>query len=164
MKLNFKKFKKGLLLGLVFVTIPLVAWFGYNQWSLSKLIGQQSHEMSGVLKSIDGNKLTVFGSHIDDTTPNVADYSNRQDLTVIIESNTKLVKSVWNFPESLDSLIKNKTKLDLAKIEKEKQDGSIDDLKNIKGMPIIVRTKNNSVNDSTVKAEEVEYTIFVYPK
>lgn len=164
MKFNLKKLKKGLLLGAVFTIIPLVAWFGYNEWSLSWFIGPQSHQMTGVLKGVNGNELAVFGNHIDDATPNLIDFANRQDLTVIIESDTKLVKLIWSFPESLDSITKNKTKLDPTKIKKEKQDGSIDDLKNAKGLPISVKTKNNSIGKSVLKATEVEYTIFVYPE
>ena len=120
--------------------------------------------MSGVLKSVDDNKLIIFGEHLNDANPNIQDFSKRQDLTVIIDANTKLVKSVWYFPVTFTYLIENKIKLDPTKIQKEQQVGVIEDFKGLRGWAMTVKTKNNSINQTTLKAIEVEYAVFVYAK
>mgnify|MGYP001576199089 FL=1 len=66
MKLNFKKLKKGLLLGAVFVAVSLVAWFGYNQWGVLSLRGQQSHLAAGVLKEVGSEQIKILANHIND--------------------------------------------------------------------------------------------------
>lgn len=161
MKFNFKK---GLLLGSIFVVIPLVAWFGYNQWSFLQFGGAQSHQAVGVLKEVGGDQLIIFGNHTNDSTPSKVDYSQRRDLVVIVKPETKFIKLAWYLPESFESLAKNKTQLNQSDIKKEKLDGSVDELKNIKGTSVTVKTKGNTIKKNVFEATEVEYTTFVYPK
>jgi len=149
----------------MFIVAGIVILMSWSWQAWNYYYGPQSHQSSGVLKSVDGDKLIIFGSHINDNDINKAeDFSKRQDLTVVVGSETKFAKSVWYIPMTKEYLEENKIKLDLTKIKKEKLAGSIEDFKNVKGMPIIVKTKNNSINKSTLKATEIDYTIFVYAK
>lgn len=165
MKIFFRNFRRGLILGVVIVAASLVVWFGYSQWKLLTFVKiAQSHVAAGVLKEANNGRLIILGSHIYDDSPNVIDYSQRQDFTVVVNSDTKFLKLVWYFPESLESITKNGVQFQPAEIKKEKLTGSIDELKNIRGVPVTVKTESNTIKKTTFEAMEVEYVVFVYAK
>lgn len=165
MKIFFRNFRRGLILGAVVLAASLVAWFGYNQWKLPSFMKiAQSHTSAGILKVASSEQLIIFGNHINDDYPNAIDYSQRQDFTVIIKPDTKFTKLVWYFPDSLESIIKNRTQIKPAEIRKEKLAGSIDELKKIQGASVTVKTKRNTIKKATFEALEVEYVVSVYPK
>ena len=83
------------------------------------LRGVQSHLVAGVLKEASDEQIIIFGSHINDDYPNAIDFANRQDFTVIIKPDTKFVKLVWYFPESLEALTKKRVILNPTEIKKE---------------------------------------------
>ena len=163
MKFRLWNSRQWLVFGVIFVAVAAVAWLGYAGWYLPKY-GPQSHQAVGIFKSMSGSQLVISGFHLKDDSPATPVYSLRRDLTVIIDSNTKLVRSVWHIPYSREYLTKNKTTLDAGTVKIEQQAGSIDDLKNISGMSITVKTADNSIRKNTLKATEISYVLYSYAK
>lgn len=163
MKIFFRNFRRGLILGVVVMTASLVAWFGYNQWKFPLFIKMaQSHVSAGVLKEANNERLVISGNYIYDYSPDIIDYSQRQDLNVVVNSDTKFTKLLWYFPDSFESITKNGVQFQPTEIKKEKLVGSIDELKNIRGVPVTIKTESNIAGKKTFEAIEVEYVIFVY--
>lgn len=147
-----------------FVALLIVAgvliWFGpklYSQYQNRP----QSHTLFGQIKEVKDNEILISGVHIIDGTQKISDHNSSQDITVKFNTNTKFVKTVWHMPPR-EEWEKVRANFDFNSVKKDQQSGLLDDLKVTVGIPITVKTSNNTINRKTVTASEIGYNIYLY--
>lgn len=165
------KQQKKLIWALVVLAVIAIAGGLFNLWRAhknniaSKVQNNQvqSHQIFGQITSITGSQIVVSGMHVLDVNPGNSDYKNRKAITVNIDSNTKLVKTIWHVHRSTGAT-NTFVKIDPDSIKKDQQTGSVDDFKNTTGQAITVKTAGNTINDTTVSATEIDYITIVFDK
>jgi hypothetical protein len=158
--------KKLLLILILFLVVVLVlVGFGFGWFKLIRKSEElQSHQIQGQLKEImQNNKLLVSGFWVIDGTKKLANMGDIKDIIVELSPDTKFIKTIWHMPP-LEEWNRVRSTLDLNSVKKEQLEGSVDDLKNVVGSVINVKTYNNAIFKPKVKASEVSYNIFLYGK
>ncbi len=131
----------------------VVAWAGQKLYLNYRL---QSHQVQAQLIEQKSDSLTVSGSYILDDSK-TSDLAHPALMTVKINANTKFTKTTWLAPTQED-LSTSKSLFYVRQSDKSQQ-GSLSDLKNMRGILLLIKTNNNFLNKNEIIASEVSYSL-----
>lgn len=135
----------------ILIVSLLIAAGGVLWWQNKPKV--KAYEFAGQVKAVSDSTLNVRGGYQVAGHPEFLDLKNAKEVLVTIGSDTKLIKTITYLPASG----KAGESFNYNKLRSQSTAGSVDDLKSIPGISIVIKSNKDIYGKSTFLASEIKY-------